>query len=257
MSEKKSNYRAPALEKGLAILELLAGAQGPVTASDISVAMNRTLSEIFRILQVLEELRYISRGERGYRLTSKLFMLGLSQPPMPNMQQIALPLMQALAAEIGQSCHLAVPSGSEMVVVLVVEAPGLLGFAVRVGYRRPLAESASGQVLLAYQPAETRQRMLESLDGKLSAARRKRWERELDALVERGHVSIDSPMHQGITDLSVPLLLHGSAIAALTVPYIGGAGVQQSPEVVLRLLSQAGERISRELEAEAPVGISA
>ena len=50
----KSRYQAPALKKGLEILELLAAATAPLNMSDISTALGRSVSEIFRMLQVLE-----------------------------------------------------------------------------------------------------------------------------------------------------------------------------------------------------------
>ncbi|RZM12568.1 MAG: IclR family transcriptional regulator, partial [Sphingomonas sp.] len=85
----KSRYQAPALKKGLEILELLAAATAPLNMSDISTALGRSVSEIFRMLQVLEEHRYIARGDDGYRLTNRLFALGMSQPPVRNLVGIA------------------------------------------------------------------------------------------------------------------------------------------------------------------------
>ena len=48
-------YQAPALKKGLEILELLATSEQALTMSDISGALGRSVGEIFRMLQVLEE----------------------------------------------------------------------------------------------------------------------------------------------------------------------------------------------------------
>ena len=153
---EKTRYQAPALKKGLEIIELLAAASEPLIMSDISAALGRSVSEIFRMLQVLEEHGYIARAEDGYRLTNRLFALGMSQPPVRDLASTALPVMQELARKAGQSCHLGVASGAEMVVIIAIEAPGLSGFAVRVGYRRPLHRSNSGRILLAFQPPESR-----------------------------------------------------------------------------------------------------
>ena len=56
-------YQAPALKKGLEILELLATSEQALTMSDISAALGRSVGEIFRMLQVLEEHRYIARDD--------------------------------------------------------------------------------------------------------------------------------------------------------------------------------------------------
>jgi DNA-binding IclR family transcriptional regulator len=159
----KARYQAPALTKGLEILELLAASSVPLTMSDVSTALGRSVSEIFRMLQVLEAHRYIARGDDGYRLTNRLFALSMGQPPVRDLVSTALPVMRTLARQTGQSCHLVVVSGAEIVVIAGVEAPGLSGFAVRVGYRRPLHRSASGRILLAFQPEDTRAAMLDEV----------------------------------------------------------------------------------------------
>ncbi|WP_420143081.1 IclR family transcriptional regulator [Sphingobium sp.] len=219
----KTRYQAPALTKGLEILELLAAASDPITMSDISNALGRSVSEIFRMLQVLEEHGYIARAEEGYRLTNRLFALGMSQPPIRDLASTALPAMQDLARRAGQSCHLAVASGAEMVVIIAIEAPGLSGFAVRVGYRRPLHRSNSGRILLAFQPADARAAMLGDIRATGDSLDDAALIEELDATVAAGGAVSPSPMLTGITDLSAPICVGGVARAALTMPFVDGA----------------------------------
>lgn len=235
--ESKSRYQAPALTKGLEILELLASASGPLTMSDISTALGRSVSEIFRMLQVLEEHRYIARGDDGYRLTNRLFALSMGQPPVRDLVSTALPVMQDMARRTGQSCHLAVVSGAEMVVIAGVEAPGLSGFAVRVGYRRPLHRSASGRVLLAFQTPEGRTSMLDEVRVAGEDIDAAVLEDQLAAIAAQGDGATPSPMLTGIIDLSAPILSGGTARAALTIPFVDGPGARvplADTQVVLR-----------------------
>ena len=159
----KPNYSAPALDKGLDILEILAKTVMPMTMSEISEKAGRSRGEIFRMLQVLESRRYITRNDSGdgYLLTNKLFMLGMERPPVKGVVETALPAMHRLADEIWQPCHLVVASEEHIVVIARVDAPGDLGFVVRVGHRRPLVDSTSGLVLLAFQPDDVRERWLD------------------------------------------------------------------------------------------------
>ncbi|MFK4874593.1 IclR family transcriptional regulator [Novosphingobium sp. ZW T3_23] len=240
----KTRYQAPALKKGLEILELLAGSSEPLIMSDISAALGRSVSEIFRMLQVLEEHGYIARAEDGYRLTNRLFTLGMSQPPIRDLASTALPVMQELARNLGQSCHLGVASGAEMIVIIAIEAPGLSGFAVRVGYRRPLHLSNSGRILLAFQSPEARAAMIadirrasgDDLDEAALLAR-------LDKVAEAGGASEPSPMLTGITDLSAPILLGGTARAALTVPFVAGPASKTTIEACSLSVRQAAATI--------------
>jgi DNA-binding IclR family transcriptional regulator len=243
----KTRYQAPALKKGLEILELLAAASGPLHMSDISTALGRSISEIFRMLQVLEEHRYIARGDDGYRLTNRLFALGMGQPPVRDLVSTALPVMQGVARETGQSCHLAVASGAEMVVIAGVEAPGLSGFAVRVGYRRPLHRSASGRILLAFQSIETRRAMLD--EARLTGVEidEPALTAQLDAIVADGKGTSPSPVLTGITDLSVPILSLGAARAALTVPFVDGPGARVTLSMSETVLGNAAAAIAEQL----------
>ncbi|MFV0623295.1 IclR family transcriptional regulator [Sphingomonas sp. ac-8] len=220
----KSRYQAPALKKGLEILELLATADAGLSMSDISGALGRSVSEIFRMLQVLEEHRYILRDESGFRLTSRLFTLGMRQPPVRDLVSTALPVMQELARETGQSCHLAVASGAEMVVIAGIEAPGLIGFAVRIGYRRPLHLSASGRILLAFQPRTARAGMLAEVREAGHVVEQEALFPVLDGIAADGDGVSPSPVLNGIMDISVPVLSGYVAKAALTIPFVEGPG---------------------------------
>lgn len=243
----KPRYQAPALKKGLEILEVLASASAPLTMSDISAALDRSISEIFRMLQVLEEHRYIARSEEGYSLTNRLFALSMGQPPVRDLVSTAIPVMQSLARQTGQSCHLAVVSGAEMVVIAGVDSPGLSGFAVRVGYRRPLHRSASGRILLAFQSAETRAAMLEDVRAAGGEIDLPALTANLDTILADGSGATPSPVLTGITDLSVPVLSLKVARAALTIPFVDGPGARIPLADSRDMLRGAAEMIADQL----------
>jgi len=244
----KARYQAPALTKGLEILELLAASSTPLTMSDVSTALGRSVSEIFRMLQVLEAHRYIVRGDDGYRLTNRLFALSMGQPPVRDLVSTALPVMRGLARQTGQSCHLAVVSGAEMVVIAGVEAPGLSGFAVRVGYRRPLHRSASGRILLAFQPEETRAAMLAEVRATGDTIDDAALAGQHAAILAEGGGTTPSPLLNGITDLSVPILSFGAARAALTVPFVDGPGSLVTIAATQGVLREAATVIAESLD---------
>ncbi len=107
---KVSRYPTPALEKGLDILELFASEPAGLTKSEVARRLDRTVSEIFRMLVCLEERGYISQAPEGerYHLTLHLFRLVQEHPPIKRMITEALPIMQQVAHDLNQSCHLGV-----------------------------------------------------------------------------------------------------------------------------------------------------
>lgn len=249
-AEMDSRYRAPALEKGLDILELLAGETQPMTLTAIVKRLGRSHGELFRMVQVLEHRGYIEQdsSNEGYRLSDRLFSLGMQQPRMRNLHEIALPVMRQLAQAIGQSCHLALHTLGDIVVVARIESGELLGFSVRVGYRRPLPQSASGVVLYAFQPEDVRRRWEAIFNPPLSKEELDAFREQADSIRERHVIMTPSPYVVGVTDISAPVMRGGMAAAALTVPYLNKKHQgSAAPKDVAELVRQAADRISEQL----------
>lgn len=222
MPKTTPKYRAPALDKGLDILELLALARAPMSIAEISEGVGRSRGEIFRMLQVLEERDYIARDEggTGYSITARLFRLGMEQPPLKSAVEAALPVMHRLADATGQACHLVMPSREQIVVVARVDPPGEIALVVRVGHRRPMSRSTSGHVLLAFQDEQIRERWLDAIAESEPDLDRRKLARLLAQVRSRHYASAPSHVVDGVTDLSAPVLLHGHAVCALTIPFI-------------------------------------
>src|SRR6202021_2997464 len=131
-NEKPLIYSAPALEKGLDVIELLAHKPTGLTKSQLARELNRTVSEIFRMLLCLERRGYIAQiAEDRYSLTLKLFKLVQEHPPTERLIADALPIMQRLAHETLQSCHMGVIESDHVVILAQVNAPSSQGFYVK------------------------------------------------------------------------------------------------------------------------------
>ena len=89
-------YSAPALEKGLDILELLCRSNKPLSQTEIAGALGRSVSEIYRMLSCLVDRKYISNINEMYSITTKLFELSYINPPTYRLLTESAPLMQEL-----------------------------------------------------------------------------------------------------------------------------------------------------------------
>jgi DNA-binding IclR family transcriptional regulator len=245
--DQTRRYSAPALEKGIDVIELLAGAPAPMGLSAVAAALRRSKSEMFRVLRVLEARGYIERVATTdrYRLTNKLFVTGLRQPPVAELLDVAYPQMRALAATIRQSCHLSVRSGDRMVTVARIEGPGEVSFMLRIGYGVAIALSASGRVYLALLPEDERRAWLQRLHREGLA-------RRLALIRRRGYELAPSPVVVGVTDASFPLFAaDGSVVACLAAPLVRLHGERQDRGAVLAAMRAAAGRISAGLRAAA------
>jgi DNA-binding IclR family transcriptional regulator len=239
-SPRVSRYRAPALEKGLDVIELLAAEKIPLNLSAISQRLGRSSGELFRMLQVLEFKGFITSAESGtgYVLTNKLFALAMAQAPVRSLVETALPSMRKLTQEIGQSCHIAVASEDQIVVITRIERPGDLGFSVRIGYRREILRATSGLVLFAFQDEDVRRTWLKRCRLKGEAA--DAFVARANAVRARGHHEAASDFVRGIVDLSAPILRGDTAIAALTCPFVhSNPLVMEMPQAVEHIRAAA------------------
>ncbi len=215
------SYSAPALEKGLDILETLCRSEHPMTQKDIANVLGRSVGEIYRMMACLVNRNYVTLvDENSYGITTKLFELSHVNPPTHRLLFEATPVMQRLAGELDQSCHLTVYGQGKQVVLSKVDTPSGMGFSVRAGAELDVLISASGRVLLAFQDDETRKlRIEESLQRRPEQA-----DPQIDSILEKirvaGYESIPSVQVRGLWAVSFPVLdTQGRAIAALTVPY--------------------------------------
>ena len=252
-TKDKGRYRAPALDKGLDILELLADRPEGLSQSEIARGLSRSVGEIFRMLNCLVERGYLSiqRPSDRYVLTLKLFEIAHRHAPVDRLLGNALPLMKEFAASVHQSCHLVLVEAGHGVVVAQVDSPSSIGFAVRVGTVISLTTTASGRVLLAFQTPDDRARILaRAPTSDIELGRAQRFTRELDTLRARGHEEMESTRTRGVHDLSFPVLDHrGSAAAALTVPFIERIDVpdQSSIERTREALAKAAQHLTSSL----------
>ncbi|WP_179402749.1 IclR family transcriptional regulator [Burkholderia guangdongensis] len=229
-------YRAPALDKGLDILELLAEQKEGLTRTEITKELGRNASEIYRMLERLVARRYVTRSPGGdrYTLSLKLFALAHRHPPMNRLITEALPPMQRFADVAEQSCHLSVYDRGNLLVIAQIDGPGPWGVSVRLGSRVGLVDTASGRVMLAFQTSEQRAHMLlehRRVKGE-AALDEQELARACQSIRAAGFLRQESRQAFGVTDVTFPILgPAGHAIAALTCPYIRRIDTHIAPTI--------------------------
>ncbi|QKX19032.1 IclR family transcriptional regulator [Microbulbifer sp. YPW1] len=217
MAERVSKYAVPALDKALEILEFLAAESLPLSQSDIALGIGRTNSEIYRVLVGLESRGYILRDEVSgkYRMSLKLLELTRTLSPVSQLRFAAQPEMEALAARLGQSCHLSVIHQGQLMVVLQVASPGPVSLSFNEGTLFPLLQTVSGRLLLANCESGRRQRVLDDL---AEATDRPALEQNLNRIREIGFEVRPSELTDGVTDCAALVgKPDGATIAALAV----------------------------------------
>jgi DNA-binding IclR family transcriptional regulator len=215
-------YSAPALEKGLDILELLSNSEAGLSQIELARDLGRSVSEIFRMLVVLEQRGYIAQepATDRYILTTLMFEVAHRMPLIRRLTTSATPLMRELAQSINQSVHLAVLAEDSVLIAGQVDPPARHVMSVRLGTRVDVWRASSGRVVMAYRSEDDLIEML-SRAPLPKGTNEARLRADLAAIRLRGHEVVDSFMIKGVVNISAPIIDHnGQAIAALTVPHI-------------------------------------
>lgn len=244
-------YRAPALDKGLDILELLATQPRGLTRAEIVKEMDRSANEIYRMLERLVARQYVMRNVSGdrYALSLKLFALAHMHPPQNRLINQALPIMDGFARQAEQSCHMGVYDRGNVLITAQINSPRGWSFSVQQGARVGLLDTASGHVLLAFCDAGSYQRMRSEhtpLDGEVPITE-KALAATLAEIRTQGYLKRDSAQSFGVVDISYPILgPDNSALATLTCPYIRRIDRHIGPELerVQAYLQQAAQALS-------------
>lgn len=241
-SATSPTYSAPALEKGIDVIELLGSEPFGLTITEIAQRLGRSISELFRVVVVLDRRGWLHKDAASdrYRVTYKVLELAHRATPAQELTHVAAPLMHALATATSQSCHLVVVNGRHGLIIARQESPGPAGFSLRLGSDIDLETSCSGHVLLAFMNDDRRAEVLaQPLPSRL--------DKRLAAIRTQGHESIASARMAGVSDLSCPIFgFDGDVVAALTIPFL--PAIDDAPhvsiEAALALLRGTATQIS-------------
>ncbi len=244
-------YRAPALDKGLEILEYLAGQRMPLTQLEIAEGLRRSSGEIYRMLLCLEEWGYLAReAESGkFRLTLRLYELGHRHSPTMLLRRAARMPMEALAEKIGQACHLSVPYETSLLVLMECMPSRRICLAVGEGTVLPMTLTTSGKLMLGRMDSESAKALLDTDAGyrAMSEAKRRAFLRELETVRGTELLKAESGLRNGITDMAVPVGVEGTdAFAVLAISYLPNTDEKPAHVALRRCASQINRNLGIE-----------
>jgi len=152
--------------RALRLVEAVVTAGEPVGLPDLVARVGLSKSTCYRLLRVLQEERYVDRGDSGgYFPGSRLVGVAAAVLPQAALHQAATPALRALADATGETATLHVRSGTRAVLVLGAEsAAQVLRRAATVGETTWLGRGAGGRAILAAMPALEADRLTEHAD---------------------------------------------------------------------------------------------
>jgi|688.fasta_scaffold24450_12 DNA-binding IclR family transcriptional regulator len=259
MSSPKSTrrYAAPALTKGLRLLEVLATSPAPMTQSDLARALHKSPAEIFRMLNVLSSEGYIHRDTQGsYLPTLKLFALGRAVNPLSTLLVTAVGPMREFARLSGQECHLSVLDEGRLVVLAQESGTAAVSIRIIEGSQHNPLTTASGRLLLALLPGTEAERQIRLARGlfKASPPRTSVLRRELKRIAATGYSEARDESRAGLADTAVAVQGAGPwPHAALASSHFIAEIRGSRPKEILHHLRTAAESI---VQSHQPCAVS-
>jgi len=222
--------QVPAAHNTLRILSYLAGRPAPVAASAIARELELPRSTVYHLLTTLAAHGFVlhMKEDRRWGLGTSAFELAGGYARQQPLARIGRPLVAALSDRLGESTHLAVMSGGDVLYIVEERAPRRQALVTDVGVRLPAHLTASGRAMLAALPREQVRALYPSASAfpdRTGRGPRKPSElRELLRTVrERGYATEDSEVADGLRSVGAVVRDHaGWPVAAVAVTWAGG-----------------------------------
>jgi len=196
-----------------------------LTSLEISELVNIPHSTVFRLLSILQSWGLIEKNEttKEYRLGVACLRLGSAYLAKNDLRAKSTPLLKNLRDETGETVHLAIRDGTE--VVYLEKFDGLHSIGVmssRVGGRSPIYCTAVGKILLAFLPSNEIKAVVNSINltrfTKNTITEKDKFIEELINIKANGF-SRDNEEHEvDVACIAAPIFNHeGNVVSALSI----------------------------------------
>jgi IclR family KDG regulon transcriptional repressor len=249
----KRTYNITALQRGLNLLKLFAGAENGLSPSAVARLSHLPVSTIHRFLMNLEASGFLNSDSAGvYHLGIACVTLGHAARGNLDVRRAGLPYLQELNRQTRETVHLTVRNALSAVYVEKLDSLEPLRIHSRIGASVPLHCTAVGKVLLAYLPAAEQAAVFNELVLRRFTENTVTNLQELQTQltrVRKDGFACDLEEHEPhIRCVAAPIWDHSGAVNAslsITGPAVRMAATRVKQ--IASLISKAGQKISEEL----------
>jgi len=241
-------YQAPALSRGLEILEILSLHQKPLTLSQIAAKLDVSTSQIFRLIYVLVESDYIDKKDSDtFTISSKLFSLGMQFITNYSFLDIIMPILKDISIKTNQSCHCSIKLDDKMIVIAKADSPNSFVFSIRVGHSKDLEKATSGRVILAHMSKTEQTKFLKKIRHNYDQISYEEILTQLQEIKTQKYIIAPSAFVEGIQDIAVPVIAKMSHIGvfSIVIPYVNSPDNTSDKIESLKVLQLAAKKISK------------
>lgn len=223
-SKVRPSSEAASLQRGLAVLELLAQRPEGATLREIAAQLQLPGASTLRITRTLVSLGYLSReeGTKRFFLTNSFLLLGQPRGPARGISECALPAMRSIRQQTGETTQLCCLAGTEMVIIEQLLSVHPFKYSADLGARCPCYSCAPGKAILAFRDPDEQEALLDRIRFKrfteTTVTSKRALQHHLHGIRQCGYAVDRAEGLPGIHCVAAPILdRHGLAVAAITI----------------------------------------
>ena len=254
MSKKEPSYPLKALDKSLAILEILSQENSALSIAELSQRLGIYPSTIHRILDTLRYWGYVEQDPhtQRYQLGLKVLELGMAKFQGMELVKEAASYLKELQNQLNETVHLAILEEGEVLYLDKRESSQSIRMVSQVGRRLPAHCTGLGKVLLAYLEEEEQEKVIKEKGlfrfTENTITNKKKLKEELSKVREQGFAEDRGEHEKDVRCLAAPIKDHrGTVIAAVSLAVPAFRMNASKKKKLKKTLIQAGEDISKRL----------
>jgi len=220
--EKTDQNTIKSLDRAMAMLRVLAGAEG-ATLGSLSTEMGESPATLYRVLVTLQSHGIVESEARDqtWHIGPGAFLIGSAFLRRTSLIERSRPVLRQLMEETGETANLGIESEGAALFVSQVETHASIRAFFPPGTKSAMHASGIGKVLLAGLPAERLDRLMSNglaafTDHTITDPAALR--RELEAVRAQGFAVDHEERNEGMRCIAAPIHnAHGETIAGLSV----------------------------------------
>jgi len=247
-------YHVQVLDRALAILDVLSGQEAELGAGVVAERLKLHKSTVHRLLAVLEQHGYVQKNPKNGRhyLGRKLLELGSRAMAKQESWEHARPFLERLVAETGETAHLGVLRGREIISMVNADSPHTLRMPATVGRGNPLHCTSLGKAVLAFLPREQVDELIPEHGLRAYTPRtitsRAAFRTELERVRRRGYAVDDEEIEEALKCIGAPIRdCSGNVIAAISIAGPASRMKQDAMPRLIRSVTTAAAQLSAEM----------
>lgn len=240
--------------RAIQVLHVLGDHPDGLTLAELSRAMGCNKATVHRLVATLKTFHLVTTNAAD-RLRLGSGILGLAERALPDtgLREISRPHLTKLRDATGETACLHLAFGYERACVEQVPSRQEIKWVAEIGKKFPITAGAPGKVLIAFLPAEDRQRVLKAVPLAALTPRSitdpKQFERELKQVRSDGYAISISESVQAAAACAAPISAPtGGVIGAVTVAGPAERLSRHTLKSYAPLVLSAAAAISKDLE---------